>query len=189
MGSDSYDRMFLKEIQGAALLRSDRFIDDRGVFCSGKLSKLFTICMVPLLQTSQIEVNTVINSTLVRRGLHFQKKSPQAKWITVLHGSIVDVVLDLREDSPTFKKVFQIVLDASMTKTFFIPRGCAHGYQTLSHGTIVQYVTDEAYVPSDQYGVNALDPILEIRWPRDKVSVSGKDKALPLLDDYLKNQW
>lgn len=192
MNSKDTNSAELKKVLGLSLIPSNRSSDERGVFYSNKMIELFRDYTIDLPSVETVEVNTVINSGLVRRGLHFQKKVPQSKWITVLFGAIIDVVVDLRPNSPTFKNVAQLALYGSMQRSLFIPKGCAHGYQTLSSETIVQYVTDEKYDPLDQYGINALDPVLDIRWPNvwptEKVIVSGKDEALPLLDDYLKDQ-
>ena len=112
----------------------------------------------------------------VLRGLHFQKKSPQGKYLSVLKGKIFDVVVDLRRKSPTFGKKFSIILSHKNCKSIYIPPGFAHGFCSLDNENIIYYGCTEYRSPKNEYSINYNDPTLKIKWPTKKVILSNKDK-------------
>ena len=122
----------------------------------------------------------------VLRGFHFQKSSPQSKYINVLKGKIIDCVIDLRIKSKTFGKKFKITLSEKNSLGLFVPRGFAHAYYTLEKENIVYYKLDNFYKPSAERGIIWNDKSLKIKWPSKKPLVSHKDKNLPTLSEYLK---
>ena len=122
----------------------------------------------------------------VLRGFHFQKSSPQSKYINVLKGKIIDCVIDLRIKSKTFGKKFKITLSEKNSLGLFVPRGFAHAYYTLEKENIVYYKLDNFYKPSAERGIIWNDKSLKIKWPSKEPLVSHKDKNLPTLSEYLK---
>ena len=116
------------------------------------------------------------------RGLHFQKKPFQEmKIIYCINGSIYDVVVDLRNKSKTFKKYLGFNLNSKNRFGIIVPKGCAHGFQTLKSNTEVIYFTNEFYNKSKETGINFLDPVLKIKLPLKIKSISDKDSLLPNL--------
>jgi dTDP-4-dehydrorhamnose 3,5-epimerase len=124
------------------------------------------------------------------RGLHFQKdKAAQAKLVRVLLGSVLDVVVDLRPNSETFKKTYSIELSAENKRQMFVPRGFAHGFVVLSATAEFFYKCDNYYNPQAEGGLLYSDPDLNIDWkvPHDQLILSDKDKKNPTLNEYLKS--
>ena len=124
------------------------------------------------------------------RGLHFQQgDAAQAKLVRVLSGSVLDVVVDLRPNSLTFKKSYSIELSAENKKQLFIPRGFAHGFVVLSETAEFFYKCDNYYNPQAEGGLLFSDPDLNIDWrvPHDQLILSDKDKKNPTLKEYLKS--
>jgi dTDP-4-dehydrorhamnose 3,5-epimerase len=120
------------------------------------------------------------------RGLHYQKAAhAQAKLVRVVSGSILDVVVDIREKLPTFGRSCSVVLTAGEGKQLFVPKGFAHGFMTLVDDTIVSYKADSLYHPASDAGIVWNDPELAIPWPipEAELIVSVKDRQLPRLRD------
>ncbi len=114
----------------------------------------------------------------VLRGFHFQSKNKQSKFVNVLKGKILDVVIDLRRSSKTFGKSFKIVLSKENALGLFIPKGFAHAYLSLEKENIIYYQLDNYYNPKFESGIIYNDPIVKIKWPKVKFIVSKKDKKL-----------
>lgn len=112
-----------------------------------------------------VQDNQSLSSKGVLRGLHFQKRFPQAKLVRVITGSIFDVVVDLRLNSDTFGKWFGIELNDKNFKQLFIPQGFAHGFLVLSDFAEICYKCDNYYQPNDEGGIAWNDPDLCIDWP------------------------
>ena len=112
----------------------------------------------------------------VLRGLHFQLKKPQGKHISVIKGKIFDVAVDLRRKSPTFKKFYSLILSEKNNKSIYIPPGFAHGFLTLNDENIICYSCTEYRSIGNEYGVAYNDPSLKIKWPRQKVIITKKDR-------------
>ena len=110
------------------------------------------------------------------RGLHFQRKNAQAKFITVVQGKILDVVVDLRKNSKTFGKHFKIELTEKNGKSIFIPTGFAHGFLAREKENIVHYYNTNYRSPKHEIGIKWNDPYLKIKWPIKKPILSKKDK-------------
>ncbi len=135
-----------------------------------------------------IQDNLAASQRGVLRGLHFQK-SPfgQAKLVSVIKGSVLDVVVDLRRNSKTFGRYFSIVLSATNKKQLFMPRGIAHAYLSLENDTLFFYKIDNTYHPESESGIRFDDPDLKIDWQTDisQVILSEKDRNLPYLNEIL----
>ena len=133
-----------------------------------------------------VQDNESKSSRGVLRGLHFQKvPHAQAKLVRVIQGSIWDIAVDIRPESPTFKQFTYAELTSENHAQYFIPRGFAHGFIVTSDIAIVQYKTDNFYHPAADAGIHAHDPELNIPWPLplEEHQLSEKDKKLPILKD------
>lgn len=118
----------------------------------------------------------------VIRGLHMQQGSyPQAKLVRAIKGSILDVVVDLRKESPTYCKFISIILNDENKKQLLVPHGCLHGYSVLSRYALVSYKCDNYYHPPSEFAIRYDDPTFQINWliPEEEQILSDKDKALP----------
>ena len=120
----------------------------------------------------------------VLRGLHFQKKFPQAKLVRCIEGEVFDVCVDLRKGSPTYGKWTGVILSAEKGNQFMIPRGFAHGFLVLSETATFCYKCDEEYHPEDEGGIMWNDPDINIEWNfNGELLLSERDKKHPLLKD------
>lgn len=122
----------------------------------------------------------------VVRGLHFQRPPyTQAKLVSCIVGSVLDVAVDLRKDSPTFGQHVAVEINDKNHRQFFIPKGFAHGFSVLSEYALFCYKCDELYHPEVDGGILLSDPALNINWhiPADKRILSEKDTKHPLLKD------
>ena len=120
------------------------------------------------------------------RGLHFQRPpSAQAKLVTVLRGSILDVAVDVRAGSPTFGKHVSIALSAETGCQVYIPEGFAHGFLTLEDDVLVMYKVSDYYAPAHDGGIRWNDPDIAFPWPPRDIIISEKDGRLPLLRDFV----
>lgn len=123
----------------------------------------------------------------VLRGLHYQLgEHAQAKLVRVIEGAVLDVVVDLREGSPTYGQSYAIELSAENKKQLFVPRGFAHGYVVLSETAEFFYKCDNFYNKESEGGLIYNDPQLKIDWKVDleKAQLSEKDLVLPVLGEH-----
>ena len=118
------------------------------------------------------------------RGLHLQKQKPQAKIITVAHGKILDVVVDLRKKSKTYGKHFSIEISHDSDFSLFIPGGFAHGFMCLSETCVVYYKCTNYRDKKSEVTLKWNDPDLKIRWPITKPILSKKDKEGLLFSNF-----
>lgn len=174
------------DFPGLLIIKPRIFEDSRGYFFeSYNKSKIVELNDIDFIQDNESKstYGTV-------RGLHYQLEPyAQSKLIRVIEGKILDVVVDIREKSPTFGKHFSIELSEDNKKQFFIPRGFAHGFSVLSQSAIVTYKTDQYYNPESERGINFDDPFLNINWKinsKDAI-ISPKDKVLPTFKEADKN--
>lgn len=135
-----------------------------------------------------VQDNLSSSSKGTLRGLHLQKgEHAQAKLVRVSLGTVFDVIVDLRVDSPTFKQHFTLTLCAEKQNQLLVPRGFAHGFLVTSERAIFEYKCDNFYHPQSEVGVHYACPILGIDWPMnsDQFILSAKDTLLPNLEGYL----
>ena len=163
------------EISGSYLIDVKRIGDDRGFFgrlwCEREMEEMG---LVSSIKQSNIGVSP-LKGTL--RGLHYQTAPHQeVKIIRCPRGAIYDVIVDLRPDSPTFKKWFAAELTAENSRMLYVPEGCATGYQTLVDDTEIYYHTSEFYHPESATGVRHDDPAFGIEWPLPIAAISDNDK-------------
>lgn len=113
-----------------------------------------------------VQENESKSSRGVLRGLHYQRgEASQAKLVRALQGRVVDVAVDLRQDSPTFGRYAMVELDAARGTTMFVPRGFAHGFVVLSDIAVFCYKVDNRYAPEAECSIAYNDPTLNIQWP------------------------
>ena len=122
----------------------------------------------------------------VLRGFHFQTKLKQSKYVNVVKGKILDVVVDLRRNSKTFGKSFKIILSKKNALGLYIPAGFAHAYFSFDKENIIYYKLDNYYAPKFESGIIYNDKSLKIIWPRKKIIVSKKDKNLLTFKEFKK---
>jgi dTDP-4-dehydrorhamnose 3,5-epimerase len=168
------------DLPGAWLLEPERHEDDRGAFtrlyCQRELS---AHGLSPVMAQSSLSSNHAAGTV---RGLHFQAAPFQeGKLVRVVRGAIFDVVVDLRQHSPTYGRHVTAELSADNGRSLWVPPGCAHGFQTLEDDTDVLYFISEFYRPEAGRGVRYDDPELGIPWPLPVSLISEQDLALPTL--------
>lgn len=118
------------------------------------------------INTTFVQHNQSMSTKGVLRGLHFQKQFPQTKLVRVIKGSVFDVAVDLRADSPTYGKYHGEILTEENKHQFLIPRGFAHGFLVLSDVAEFCYLCDDFYHPNDEGGMAWNDPEIGIQWPK-----------------------
>ncbi|MEY3179412.1 MAG: dTDP-4-dehydrorhamnose 3,5-epimerase [Bacteroidota bacterium] len=168
--------------EGLFVLEPRVFADERGYFFESFNSQTFKNNG---LDFEWVQDNQSQSKYGVVRGLHFQKPPyAQTKLIRVLKGEILDVVVDLRHDVPTYGKSFSIVLSSQNHLQLLIPKGFAHGFSVLSEEADVMYKCDALYNKESESGILFNDPKLGIDWQveQDKMVVSDKDLVLPAFD-------
>lgn len=167
------------DFPGVIILKPNIFEDKRGYFFESYNQKIFSR---EGINFNFVQDNQARSTYGVVRGLHYQlEPHAQTKLIRVLEGEILDVIVDIRKQSPTYGRHFAIRLSAENKLQLLIPRGFAHGYSVLSEVAEVFYKCDAYYQKESEGGVLWNDPELHIDWmvPSDKVSVSEKDKLYP----------
>lgn len=120
------------------------------------------------------------------RGFHFQYKNPQAKYVTVLKGKILDCVIDLRKNSKTFGKVYKVVLSDKNNLALYIPEGFAHAYYSYEKLNIIYYKLTNYYYPKYEDGILSINNGLKIKWPVGKKIISKKDRGLKTFSEFKK---
>jgi len=174
-------------LKGCYVITPKVIYDDRGGFFESFNQKEFE--KHTGLSVNFVQDNQSISKKGVLRGLHFQKdEHAQAKLLRVVKGKVLDVCVDLRENSDTFGKHFSIVLDGNNNKQLFVPRGFAHGFLALEDQTFLSYKCDNFYYQEAERGLLYNDTDLNIDWnfPEDQLILSQKDKVLPTLKNRFK---
>ena len=160
------------------IISNTSFKDKRGYFKEllkeKKLKKRF-----PFLVMSFSKKNVI-------RGLHLQKKNSQGKFISVIKGKILDVVVDLRKNSKTYGKYLSTILSEKNSKSIFIPPGFAHGFCALSKENYVVYSCTKYRDEKSEIGIKFNDQDLKINWPIKKPIISNKDKNNISLREFKK---
>ncbi len=169
-------------IKDCFYISPDVFRDHRGVFLESYRKNKFKEGTG--LEIDFVQDNQSVSSRGVLRGLHFQSGDhAQAKLVRVIFGEVLDVVVDLRPESPTFKEVYKILLNDKNHHQLFIPQRFAHGFLTLSEVSVFSYKCDRYYSSGAESGIIYNDPELAIDWgfPEEEFILSDKDKNLPTL--------
>lgn len=170
-------------IEGVVIIEPRLFKDDRGYFFESFNQREFEekVC-----KTTFVQDNESKSSYGVIRGLHFQKPPfAQSKLVRVVKGTVLDVAVDIRKESPTFGRHVAVELTEENHRQFFIPRGFAHGFSVLSEEVVFQYKCDNFYAPECEGALAWDDPELGIDWriPMDKAILSEKDRKHPILKE------
>jgi len=163
------------KIEGPKLIKSQIFKDKRGYLRETYRKNLIQNLDVPFDVMSFSKKN-------VLRGLHIQTKYTQAKIVTVTHGKIFDVIVDLRKKSKTFGKYFSIIISDKSDFSFYIPKGFAHGFLCLSKKCTVNYKCSNYRSKNYEKTLSWKDQTVNIKWPIKNPILSLKDKK----GDYLK---
>ena len=137
------------------------------------------------IHTEFIQDNHSKSKKWVLRGLHFQSRKPQTKLVRVTSGSVYDVIIDLRTESPTFGKWGWFLLSAENKKMLYVPQGFAHGFLTLEDDTEFQYKCDDYYDPGYEVGLMWNDKMLSINW--EKYMVDHHIKEVQIAEKDQKN--
>jgi dTDP-4-dehydrorhamnose 3,5-epimerase len=173
------------EIKGAYLIDIDYRADERGgfarTFCKDEFGQIgHAKEFVQLNQSWNTKKGTL-------RGMHYQVPPfKEIKLVRCICGSVFDVIIDLRKDSPTFLKHVSVELSAKNKKMIYIPEGLAHGFQTLEDDTQLVYHHTEYYKPGFEGAIHYADPAIGIKWPIPVSTISEKDGLHPYLTQTFK---
>jgi dTDP-4-dehydrorhamnose 3,5-epimerase len=169
------------KIKGCFVLEPKVFNDERGYFMESFNKEQFNSAIGSNIDF--VQDNQSLSAKGVVRALHYQVGDfAQAKLVRVLKGSVLDVVVDLRPNSPTFGEHVSMELSEENRKQLFIPKGFAHGFLAVEDNTVFAYKCDQYYNQEAERGIIYDDPDLGIDWefPKDQLILSEKDKELPL---------
>lgn len=170
------------EIEGVYLIEPQVFGDHRGYFMETYSRDTFSQMGINNIFVQDNQSFTAKKGTL--RGIHFQNNPmAQAKLVRVTKGAVLDVVVDLRKGSPTYKKWITVELSAENKKMLFIPRGFGHGFLTLTDDVEFCYKVDNLYSKECDRGVRFDDPSIGIHWGISDPILSQKDKQAPTLEE------
>lgn len=179
---------FIKtSLEGVVIVEPRLFKDDRGYFFESYNEQEF---IANGITNRFVQDNQSKSSYGVVRGLHCQLgEHAQAKLVRVLEGTVLDVAVDFRKDSPTFLKHVAVELSAQNNRQLFIPRGFLHGFSVLSETAVFAYKCDNIYCKESEFGIRFDDPTIGVDWqvPADKILVSDKDRQLKEVKDVLDN--
>jgi len=169
------------KLKGVYIIDIESKKDERGFFARSFCQKEFSAAGLKLsIKQSSISYNKK-RGTL--RGLHYQiAPHREAKLVSCIRGAIYDVIVDLRNNSPTYRRWVGVELSEKNHKMLYIPEGFAHGFQTIKDNTIVFYQISEFYHPESARGLRWDDPVLAIKWPVKNLTISPRDKTYIFLD-------
>lgn len=169
-------------LSGTFEITLEKHQDERGFFARIYCDEEFAALG---LNTRWVQMNMSFNQTKgTLRGLHFQREpAAEIKLVRCLAGRVCDVIVDLRAGSPTYGKHCAVTLDADAGNAIYIPKGFAHGFQTLAGDCALQYAHSTPYRPGFEGGINPGDPDLGIKWPLPPAQMSDRDRALPSLQE------
>lgn len=166
-------KIYKTKIKGLILIKTKQFFDSRGYFFESFNERIYSKNGI---KNYFVQDNFSISKKNVLRGLHYQRRKPQGKLISVIKGKILDVVVDIRKNSQTFGKYQSFILSKENSKQLWIPKNFAHGFISLSTNTIVNYKCTDFYDPNDQSTIMWNDKDLNINWHIKRPIISKKDK-------------
>ncbi len=169
-------------LSGAFLIDPERREDSRGYFARAFCQHEFAEHgLKPVIAQANVAFNNVAGTL---RGMHFQfPPKPETKIVRATRGAIVDIIVDLRPESPTFLQSISAELSAENGRALYVPERFAHGYQTLVDETETSYHVGEFYAPETEGGLAYDDPRLALKWPLPVAVISEKDTEWKLLDE------
>ena len=171
---------FRLELEGLQVIERSHNVDDRGFF-----SRLF--CENEFINLGIIDSIKQINHSFTKkkgtiRGMHFQiSPYEEIKIVSCLKGKVYDVAVDIRKDSPTYLNWHAEILTANKKTSFVIPKGFAHGFQSLTDNCELIYLHSEFYNRNAENALNAFDPKLDISWPLKVTNISDRDRNHSLI--------
>lgn len=170
------------ELAGPALLDLELHEDERGFFARSFDREQFAAAgLEPVVAQCNVSYNHRAGTL---RGMHFQvAPATEAKLVRCTAGAVLDVIVDVRDGSPTYLQHVAVELTAQNRRSLYVPPMFAHGYQTLVDGTEVTYQVSETYTPGTERGLRHDDPALGLAWPLPVALVSSKDASWPLLGE------
>jgi dTDP-4-dehydrorhamnose 3,5-epimerase len=171
------------ELQGAFILDLERREDERGFFARAFCQQEFSEHgLKPLIAQANVAYNHR-EGTL--RGMHFQvPPAAETKLVRCTRGAILDIIADLRPESPTWLQHIEVELTEDNHRALFVPERFAHGYQVLTDRTETSYQVGEFYSPPNERALRYDDPRLGLEWPLPVTVISEKDKNAPLLETW-----
>jgi dTDP-4-dehydrorhamnose 3,5-epimerase len=175
------------EINGAWLIESPVFRDERGLFREWFKSEAAEEFTGRKFDVAQANVSLSSKGTL--RGIHYSMAPKgQAKWVTCVAGSIKDVIVDIRPRSSTFGEWIEVELSGDTGKALFISEGLGHGFLALEDNTVVSYFVSTSFSALDEYEINPLDQKIGINWglTSELMKISEKDRMAPTLSEQLE---
>lgn len=166
------------DLKDACVIDLERHEDERGFFARSWCVREFQEMG---LDTGLLQCNLSYNTEKgTTRGMHYQRPPyAETKLVRCVRGAIYDVIIDLRPSSSTFRQWIGVELTAENRSMLYVPKGFAHGFQTLSDDTEVLYMMSEFYAPDHADGLRWDDPLLGITWPGEVRSMSEKDRTYP----------
>jgi dTDP-4-dehydrorhamnose 3,5-epimerase len=168
-------------LKGAFVIDLEPRHDNRGFFARAFCQKEFEAHgMKPVIAQSNLAFNNLKGTV---RGMHFQfPPSAETKTVRCTRGAIVDIIVDLRPESPTYLKHIEVELTEDNHRAIYVPERFAHGYQVLCDKTETSYQVGEFYTPGSEGGLLYNDPRLKLSWPLPLTVISDKDLAWQSLD-------
>lgn len=166
------------DLKDAYVIDLERHEDERGFFARSWCVREFEEMG---LDTALAQCNLSYNARKgTTRGMHYQRPPHvETKFVRCVRGAIYDVIIDLRPDSPTFRQWIGVELTAGNRSMLYVPKGFAHGFQTLTDDTEIFYMMSELYAPDYADGLRWDDPLFDITWPGEVRSMSEKDRDYP----------
>lgn len=170
------------KLKGAFILDLERREDNRGFFARAFCQREFEEHgLKPVIAQANVAFNKR-KGTL--RGMHFQfPPSAETKLVRATRGAILDIIVDLRPESPTYMQHVAVELSADNGRSLYVPERFAHGYQALEDATETSYMVGEFYTPGVEGGLSPTDPRLGLKWPLPTTEISDKDRAWKLLEE------
>ena len=167
-------------VVGARVIDPAPHGDDRGRFMRAWCSREFAAHGIDF---SPLQANLIFSARKgTIRGLHYQiAPALEAKLVRCTRGAILDVVVDVRPESPTYRAWHGVCLSADNGKMLFVPEGCAHGCQSMEDNTEIHYLASAFFSPDDARGIRYDDPAFGIRWSLPVSSISDQDRSWPLV--------
>jgi dTDP-4-dehydrorhamnose 3,5-epimerase len=170
------------KLKDAYIIDLDRKEDERGFFARAFCQNEFAAHgLKPIIAQANIALN---NKRGTLRGMHFQyPPAAESKLVRCTRGAILDVIVDLRPESPTYLNHIAVELSEDNYRALYVPERFAHGYQVLRDKTETSYQVGEFYTPGSEGGLMYSDPRLGLRWPLPVSTISEKDKSWQLLSE------
>lgn len=160
----------------------DKYVDERGFF-----QETYNLKIESLICSKFVQDNESFSKKGVIRGLHYQWDEPMGKLVRCSYGKIIDVIVDIRENSSSLGEVYYFELCSNKSNLLWVPPGFAHGFECISDFALVNYKCTSAYNKNGEGGINPFDKDLNVKWNSKNKIVSGKDKNSHFFKEYLKN--